>query len=144
MQDGVVVLIADRREGDALGLAGIGQRLLRTICRDCRTTFRPEAEMLDRLGIPKELRNDSMTFARGEGCSACSNRGYRGRTGVFEVLRMSEKIKRLVMEGRSSLEIREHAVSEGMMLMRDCGLTKVIDGLTSPEEFMRVIFVEEE
>ena len=122
----------------------VGQRLLRTICRDCRTTYEPEAETLGRLGIPKELRTKKLAFARGEGCPVCSNRGYRGRTGVFEVLRMSENLKRLVMEGRSAPEIREAAVSEGMMLMRECGLTKVVDGLTSPEEFMRVIFVEEE
>jgi type IV pilus assembly protein PilB len=122
----------------------VGQRLVRTVCRNCKTTYRPDPKMLDRLGIPREARAKDLAFARGEGCSVCSNRGYRGRTGVFEALRMSEQIKRLVMDGRSALEIREVAVSEGMTGMRECGLTKVIDGITSPEEVMRVIYVEEE
>jgi type II secretory ATPase GspE/PulE/Tfp pilus assembly ATPase PilB-like protein len=63
---------------------------------------------------------------------------------VFEVLRISDSIRRLVLENRSALEIREAAVREGMMLMQECGLRKVLAGLTSPEEVMRVIYVEEE
>jgi len=122
----------------------IGQRLVRVVCRDCRTTYKPDAGVLDELGILKEDRGDHVVFARGTGCHACGNRGYRGRTGVFEVMRMTESIKRMVMEGRSALEIRDAAVGEGMILMQECGVSKVLGGITSPEEVLRVLYVEED
>ncbi|MFB3880584.1 MAG: GspE/PulE family protein [Armatimonadota bacterium] len=121
----------------------IGQRLVRVVCRNCKVTYKPEPEVLDRLAVPPERRKGAL-FARGEGCQACSQRGYKGRTGVYEILRMNDKIKRLVMDGRSALEIREAAVADGMLLMKDCGLAKVLDGTTTPEEVMRVIYVEDE
>jgi general secretion pathway protein E len=121
----------------------IGQRLVRVVCRNCKTTYQPDAKILDGLGVPPD-RRDGVLFGRGEGCQACSQRGYKGRTGVFEILRMTEQIKRLVMDGRSALEIRDAAVAEGMTLMKDCGLAKVLDGTTTPEEVMRVIYVEDE
>ena len=121
----------------------IGQRLVRVVCRNCKTTYEPDAKILDGLGVPPDQR-DGVVFSRGEGCQACSQRGYKGRTGVFEILRMTEKIKRLVMDGRSALEIRDAAVAESMILMKDCGLAKVLDGTTTPEEVMRVIYVEDE
>jgi len=123
-------------------IAVIGQRLVRVVCRNCKTMYTPDPKVLDELGIPKGER-EGIKFARGEGCQVCSERGYRGRTGVFEILRMSDRIKRLVMEGKSALEIRDAAVEEGMILMKDCGLQKVLDGTTSPEEVMRVIYVED-
>ena len=122
----------------------IGQRLIRVVCRNCKTTYKPDPKILDELGVSKQLRKGDLVFGRGEGCSVCSNRGYRGRTGVFEVLRMTDEIKRLVMEGRSAIEVRDVAVADGMKLMSDSGLVKVLDGTTSPEELMRVIYVEED
>jgi len=121
----------------------IGQRLVRVVCRNCKVTYKPEPEVLDRLAVPAETRKGAL-FARGEGCQVCSQRGYKGRTGVYEILRMNENIKRLVMDGRSALEIRDAAVAEGMILMQDCGLAKVLDGTTTPEEVMRVVYVEDE
>jgi type IV pilus assembly protein PilB len=121
----------------------IGQRLVRAVCPNCKVSYEPEREILQELGVPPE-EEEGIRFVRGEGCQVCSNRGYRGRTGVFEVLRMSDTIKRLVLAGRSALEIRDEAVREGMVLMQDCGLRKVLDGVTSPEEVMRVIYVEED
>jgi type IV pilus assembly protein PilB len=122
----------------------VGQRLVRVVCRDCKATYKPDTELLDELGIPKGKERDGMLFAQGEGCPGCANRGYRGRTGVFEVLRMTDSIKRLVMAGQSAIEIRDAAVADGMMLMKESGLAKVLDGTTSPEELMRVIYVEED
>jgi len=122
----------------------IGQRLVRMVCRNCKVSYQPDARIMEELGIPQAEQREEIRLARGEGCPACSNRGYRGRTGVFEVLRMSERTKRLVMEKRAALEIREAAVAEGMVVMQECGLRKVLQGITSPEEMMRVIYVEEE
>ncbi|MDH4179950.1 MAG: ATPase, T2SS/T4P/T4SS family [Armatimonadota bacterium] len=124
-------------------IAAIGQRLVRVVCRNCKTTYKPDTKVLDELGVPPEKRKN-LVFSRGQGCSTCSNRGYRGRTGVFEILRMNEKIKRLVMEGKSALEIRDAAVADNMVLMQDCGRAKVLDGITTPEEVMRVVYVEED
>lgn len=121
----------------------IGQRLVRVVCRNCKVTYTPEDRVLDKLGVPPKER-DGVVFTRGEGCQACSQRGYKGRTGVFEILRMSDQLKRLVMDGRSALEIKEAAVAEGMVTMKDCGLTKVLDGTTTPEEVMRVVYVEDD
>ncbi len=122
----------------------IGQRLVRMVCRNCKATYEPDTKVVERLGIPADRRKGKLLFSRGEGCQVCSYRGYHGRTGVFEILRMSDTIKRLVMEGRSALEIREVAVSENMALMRQCGLEKVLSGVTTPEEVMRVVYVEED
>ncbi len=121
----------------------IGQRLVRVVCRNCKIMYTPDQQLLDELGIPPD-RRDGVRFARGEGCQVCSQRGYKGRTGVFEILRMTDRIKRLVMAGKSALEIREVAIAEGMVLMKDCGLVKVLDGTTTPEEVMRVVYVEED
>jgi type II secretory ATPase GspE/PulE/Tfp pilus assembly ATPase PilB-like protein len=122
----------------------IGQRLVRTVCRNCKKTYRPDSPVLDELGVPSSQRAGKILFARGEGCPMCTNRGYRGRTGVFEVLRMTDTIKRLVMEKKSALDVKDAAVAEGMILMQECGTRKVLDGTTSPEEVMRVVYVEEE
>jgi type II secretory ATPase GspE/PulE/Tfp pilus assembly ATPase PilB-like protein len=122
----------------------IGQRLVRVVCRNCKTTYEPEQSVLDQLGISNKTRGEHITFARGTGCQVCNNRGYRGRTGVFEVMKITEDIKRLVMEGKSALEVREAAVGEGMTLMQECGVQKVLEGVTSPEEVLRVLHVEEE
>jgi type IV pilus assembly protein PilB len=122
----------------------IGQRLVRVVCRDCKTSYKPAPELLDDLGIPDDQRSDDMMFSQGEGCPTCANRSYRGRTGVFEVLRMTDGIKRLVMAGQSAIEIRDAAVADGMVLMRQAGLDKVLDGTTTPEELIRVIHVEED
>jgi type II secretory ATPase GspE/PulE/Tfp pilus assembly ATPase PilB-like protein len=122
----------------------IAQRLVRVVCRNCKMTYKPEPEVMDELGMPPESRKAEVLFARGEGCSTCGGRGFRGRTGVFETLRMSDSIRRLVMDGRSAVEVEEAAVGEGMMLMQECGMRKVIEGITSPEEVMRVVYVEED
>jgi len=122
----------------------IGQRLVREVCRSCRITYQPRAELLAELGLAEQGQGRQVRFARGEGCPACSGRGYRGRTGVFEVLRMSDGIKRLVLAKKSALEVKEQAIAEGMILMKDCGLHKVLAGVTSPEEVLRVVYIEEE
>jgi type IV pilus assembly protein PilB len=121
----------------------IGQRLVRVVCRNCKVTYRPERRVLEELGVPED-EHGHIHFARGAGCPVCSGRGYRGRTGVFEVLRMSDPIKRMILDKTSTLEIREQALQEGIQTMQQAGLRKVMDGTTTPEEVMRVIYVEEE
>jgi type IV pilus assembly protein PilB len=122
----------------------IGQRLVRVVCRNCKVSYRPDEETLADLGLLERAQQEETMFARGEGCHVCGGRGYRGRTGVFEVLRMSDAIKRLVLEKRAAVEVKAQAVQEGMVVMQECGLRKVLSGVTSPEEVMRVVYVDEE
>ncbi len=121
----------------------IGQRLVRVVCKNCQVSYEPDPKVLEELGVPEEDRPHAR-FARGAGCPVCSNRGYRGRTGVYEVLRMSDPLKRMVLEKQSSVEIRNAAINEGMITMQQSGLRKVLNGTTSPEEVMRVVYVEKE
>jgi type IV pilus assembly protein PilB len=121
----------------------IGQRLVRVICKNCQVSYQPDPKILEELGVPEKDRPHAR-FVKGVGCPVCSSRGYRGRTGVYEVLRMSDPLKRMVLEKQSSLEIRNAAINEGMITMQQCGLRKVLNGTTSPEEVMRVVYVEKE
>jgi type IV pilus assembly protein PilB len=111
----------------------LAQRLLRRVCERCATTYAPAAEVLARLGIPASTR-----CTRGSGCPSCNMRGYRGRTGIYELLIVSPETRRMVMEKRSSEEIRAQALVEGMKALRDDALGKVTAGLTTPEEVLRV------
>jgi type IV pilus assembly protein PilB len=122
----------------------IGQRLVRVVCSNCKSTYRPDAKLLSELGMNGKPAAEDIVFARGEGCAVCSGRGYRGRTGVFEVLGMSDSVKKLVLDKRSSTEVRDAAIDDGMITMKECGLQKVTAGVTSPEEVMRVVYIEEE
>ncbi len=122
----------------------IAQRLVRVVCRNCKTTYEPDRAVLEELGVAEKRHRGQLQFARGAGCPACAGRGYRGRSGVFEVLRISDAIKRLVFAGRSALDIQEAAMGEGMVLMQECAVRKVLEGVTTPEEALRVIFVEED
>lgn len=111
----------------------LAQRLLRTVCDRCRETYTPEPDLLARLGIESDSG-----FVRGRGCPACANRGYRGRTGLFELLLLSDDIRRAVMQRRSSEEIKELAVDAGMTTLRGDALAKIRAGITTPDEVLRV------
>ncbi len=114
----------------------IGQRLARKLCDRCRVAYEPDAQLLRDVGweddAPPEL-------FRGEGCKACSMTGYRGRVAITEVMAVSEDIQRMAVDRRPSDEIKKLAISQGMVPLREDGLTKVRMGLTSIEEVLRVV-----
>jgi general secretion pathway protein E len=114
-------------------LAILAQRLVRRVCDRCRTSYTPAAEVLTRLGIAAGTK-----FARGAGCPACSMRGFRGRAGIYELLLISTETRRMVMDKRSSEEIKARALTEGMKTLRDDAVAKALAGLTTPEEVLRV------
>ncbi len=114
-------------------IAILAQRLVRKVCESCGESYAPPEEILQRLQI-----GPHRTFRRGRGCPACGNKGLRGRIGIFELLPVSPKIRRLVMENRSSEEIRNYAIGNGMKTLRQDGINKAIAGLTTPEEVLRV------
>ena len=114
-------------------IAILAQRLVRRVCDRCRTPYTPAAEVLARLGIAADTK-----FSRGAGCPACSMRGFRGRAGIYELLLVSTETQRMVMDKRSSEEIKAKALTEGMKTLRDDALAKASVGITTPEEVLRV------
>jgi general secretion pathway protein E len=112
----------------------LAQRLVRVICPRCKEPFKPQQQMIDKL----EFDDSNIMTYRGAGCEECRNTGYRGRTGIFELMVVDGEIRRLVLEKASSDVIRQVAVSKGMQVLRDCGLEKVKQGITTIEEVLRV------
>jgi type IV pilus assembly protein PilB len=127
--------------------AVMGQRLVRKICSDCKkeVAVPPEVKKMIEAGlrgIPKEeaekLNLGDMKIFAGSGCKFCSDTGYRGRIAIFEVMPLSDKIKNLILERQSIEKLREQAQSEGMISMKQDGFLKVIRGVTTIEEVIRV------
>jgi type II secretory ATPase GspE/PulE/Tfp pilus assembly ATPase PilB-like protein len=115
----------------------LAQRLVRVVCSDCKEEISPDKKVLSELGINK-VDISSVTLYRGKGCSKCDFTGYRGRMGIFELLVMTDTIKELVLEKGGANLIKEKARVEGMTVLRDDGLAKVLKGITSVEEVLRV------
>ncbi len=120
----------------------IAQRLVRRICTRCKRPYEPSAEELLELGLrPEDV--EGKQFFKGIGCPVCKNTGYRGRVAIFEILALSDEIKRLVLSNASTSELREAAVRGGMRTLRESGLLAVYDGITTIEEVAReTVFVQ--
>lgn len=119
----------------------VAQRLARLLCTHCREPYRlRRKEILASVpDFPLAPEEEEVTLFRPRGCIRCSNTGYRGRTGLYELLPVTETIQRLALERRSAREIKEAALAEGMLPLRRDGLQKVKDGVTSLEEVLRVV-----
>ncbi len=107
----------------------IGQRLLRKICTECKESYQPSRLVLDSLGIA-----DDVVLYKGRGCPTCRGTGYKGRTGIYEVLVMDDDIRELVYAKASADEVRKRAIGKGMTLMKDDAMRKVLLGITTMEE----------
>jgi len=119
----------------------IGQRLVRKICDDCRKSRDLSKVEIDSLkeSLPDDVRITTKTFYYGEGCNKCGESGYRGRTGIYEVLEVTPTIRKAITEQRTSDEIEAIARSEGMTTMAQDGMIKAELGVTSIEEVLRVM-----
>ncbi len=117
----------------------LAQRLARRLCPECKEPFQPTDEALRQNGFPEEVIGTGLTLYRPRGCPRCNNTGYKGRLGIYEVMLVSEAIERLTVERKSADEISRVAQAEGMVTLREDGIDKVIQGLTSVEEIGRVI-----
>ncbi len=117
----------------------IAQRLGRKLCERCKVGYAPEHAELEAAGYPEWLWGEITEIYKAVGCPACSNTGYRGRIGLYEVMPMTEEIERLTVERASSESIKTVAVQQGMITLRDDGLEKVRMGVTSLEEVARVV-----
>lgn len=114
----------------------VAQRLARKLCVKCREPYHETQEMIDKLKLP--VTTETVLY-RNRGCSACSKTGYKGRVALHEVMRVSEGIEKLAVSRASSTEIMEQAVKDGMIPLKQDGWDKVIHGLTSIEEVLRVV-----
>jgi type II secretory ATPase GspE/PulE/Tfp pilus assembly ATPase PilB-like protein len=119
-------------------IAIAAQRMVRRICTNCRTEYQPSEGELQ--FFEKEFPAEGTVFYTGTGCNLCANTGYRGRTGIFELLVMSEGMRKMLRETRSNTDIRDQAISEGMITMNRDGLLKVKEGKTSISEVQRNVF----
>ena len=120
----------------------VAQRLVRRICTNCRAEFQPTEEMLIELNlVPEQVRG--RTFYYGRGCEQCNNTGYRGRTAIFETMRLDDELRQLIRNQSSSNVLRSEARRRGMRSLRESGLLNIYDGITTIEEVIRETIVEE-
>ena len=116
--------------------AVLGQRLLRSICRQCRTTYEPSDTFLAELGISRADIGDKQFFY-GKGCDACNNTGYKGRKGIYELLKITDPVRELINERSPTVTIRQKAIELGMITLRQDGLRSIYAGDTTIEEVLR-------
>jgi type IV pilus assembly protein PilB len=117
-------------------VAVVGQRLVRTTCKHCRTPFEPTETQLTLLNLSAHDLGDK-TFYYGRGCSACNDTGYRGRKGIFELLTIDDAIRALINERAPTVVIRQKAVELGMIPLREDGLRSIFEGDTTIEEIVK-------
>src|SRR2546428_6252247 len=113
----------------------LAQRLVRRICPECRERYSPDPAAISLLALKPVGR---LTLQRGRGCSACRNTGYRGRTGIFELLVVTDDVKQQLLKVPNPSALRELAVAQGMVTLRRDGWSKVQAGITTVEEVLRV------
>ena len=118
--------------GSAVTLV-MAQRLVRRVCDRCRETVIPDPEALAALGEDAATLT-GRPLARGRGCLACKQTGYYGRTAVFEVLELTRPVRRMVLDGMNEDQIKQRAVTEGMLTLRKHGVQKILDGITTMDE----------
>jgi type IV pilus assembly protein PilB len=117
-------------------MAVLGQRLVRTICKNCRTPFEPTEQQLSLLGLSPHDLGDKI-FHYGRGCSTCNDTGYKGRKGIFELLVVSDAIRNLINERAPTVVLRQKAVELGMVTLREDGLRGIFDGDTTIDEVVK-------
>jgi len=117
----------------------IAQRLVRVICEKCKEEYTPGKNVLSGLNIKDDSNNDGkIKLYRGTGCSFCKNTGYYGRTSIYELIVLDEEIRALIISKASSNVIKDAAIKKGMKTLKDSGLEKVLQGITTIEEVLRV------
>jgi type IV pilus assembly protein PilB len=112
------------------------QRLIRRICKDCKTENPLPPEALLELGFTPEESKQLKTY-KGRGCQTCNNTGYKGRVGLYEVMEVTDELRELILIGASALELRKKAIDDGMITLRESGLHKIRNGITTIEEVVR-------
>jgi len=118
-------------------IAILAQRLVRTTCSGCKVAYSPDEESVKNLGITSDMHAGTKLY-KGTGCESCLNTGYKGRTGIFEMMVLDDRIKNLILKTSDSNSIKNMAVEQGMLTLRQDGASKVVKGVTTVEEVLRV------
>ena len=119
----------------------LAQRLVRTICLECKRPVKVERSDFELAGLPSTLA-DQHTFYEGGGCMECAGTGYKGRTGLCELLDLSDNIREMILARKSTVEIKNAAKAEGMTFLREAAVQCVLDGVTTLREINKVTFVD--
>src|SRR6185369_4619904 len=119
-------------------LGVMAQRLLRRVCQDCRQAYSPSASEIGDLGLTFQAAHGRPFYRSGPGCETCHGKGYRGRSGIHELLLFTDVTRALVMQRADAAAIRRAALENAMPTLRDDGAEKVLAGLTTVEEVVRV------
>jgi type IV pilus assembly protein PilB len=121
----------------------LAQRLARKVCAECRASVKVDRKILEDCGFtPEQIARSNGSVMRGAGCRACNNTGYKGRIALYEVMRFTDSLKEMVLQGASTADLKLAAVRAGMITLRISGIGKILDGVTSPEEVMRVTMAD--
>ena len=118
-------------------VAIIAQRLVRVLCPHCKEVYTPDEETLSNLCLSRSVLQNN-TFYRKKGCNLCMQTGFRGRTAIFEILVVDDNVKRLVLKTSDANQISELAIRQGMITLQQDGIQKVLSGITTTEEVLRV------
>lgn len=119
----------------------MAQRLMRRVCDKCKTTYEPPREAVKRLGMNlDDMETGRITFYRGRGCEVCKGTGYKGRVGCYELLPVTDKVRELILAHASAYAIREAAIEGGMRSLKEDAMEKILLGMTTLEESLRVIY----
>jgi general secretion pathway protein E len=118
-------------------IAILAQRLIRVLCDDCKEEYVPSEVSLRDIGITPEMCEGKKIF-RGRGCPSCLNTGFKGRTGIFELMILDEPLRDIILESADANTLKNEAVKAGMVTLRQDGASKVLDGVTTIEEVFRV------
>jgi general secretion pathway protein E len=118
-------------------VAIVAQRLVRVLCPACRQAYQPAAEELAKLGVRPD-RTGNVNAFRAVGCAQCLGTGYRGRTGIYEILVLDEDLRALVLAKADANAIKSRAIEHGMRTLREDGAKKILSGTTTTEEVLRV------
>jgi type IV pilus assembly protein PilB len=112
------------------------QRLIRRVCKDCKKEHPTPHEALMEIGFSAEEAKTLKTY-KGRGCPTCNDTGYKGRIGLYEVMEITDEIRELILIGASALELRKKSIEDGMISLRESGLQKIRNGVTTIEEVLR-------
>jgi type IV pilus assembly protein PilB len=114
----------------------LGQRLIRKICTNCRTAYEPSESILAQLGLsPHEIGDKN--FYYGKGCDVCNNTGYKGRKGIYELLKLSDPLREMINQRAPSVVLKQKAIELGMTTLREDGMRSIYDGETTIEEVLK-------
>ncbi len=115
----------------------MAQRLVRKVCKRCAAPTTPEESQLRAIGLDPHNTGDAK-FMKGKGCSECTHTGYKGRIGIFEIFQIDDEMRRMIYDRTTSRQLRQRARETGMRTLREDGVRKVMAGMTTPEEVLRV------